>query len=241
MVLDFHSHLLPGIDDGSESIDTSIMMLRMWRQQGVKHIVATPHFYADKMSPSEFIATRDKSYEALTSRINSISSSTSEGFPIIGLGAEVYFYDGISHSEELESLCFMGTNLLLLEMPFCKWNDRIIDEVEAIYRTTDIIPVIAHLERYMEEPKKYIKRLLSMGIPIQCNAEYLLNPKTSRKALKFFEKGVVQFLGSDAHNMSNRIPNIGPAVSLLESKLGSDFVSSFEKRQLEIIKENMVI
>ena len=57
-MIDFHSHILPGIDDGSRSLETSLEMLRLSRKQGVDYIVATPHFYAMKDRTQEFFERR---------------------------------------------------------------------------------------------------------------------------------------------------------------------------------------
>ena len=55
-MIDFHSHFLPGIDDGSDSIAVSLAMLEAWRSQGIEEIVATPHFYADHNTPEDATA-----------------------------------------------------------------------------------------------------------------------------------------------------------------------------------------
>ena len=58
-LIDFHSHVLPGIDDGSKSVEESIVMLRMAAEQGIRHVIATPHFYARNHSPEEFLEKRN--------------------------------------------------------------------------------------------------------------------------------------------------------------------------------------
>ena len=57
-IIDFHSHILPGIDDGSESVEQSIAMLRMEAEQGITHVVATPHFYPRHDTPQRFLQRR---------------------------------------------------------------------------------------------------------------------------------------------------------------------------------------
>jgi protein-tyrosine phosphatase len=61
-VLDFHSHILPEVDDGSQSVDESILMINALAEQGIDRIVATPHFYANDESVSEFLVRRQKAY-----------------------------------------------------------------------------------------------------------------------------------------------------------------------------------
>ena len=115
-MIDFHSHILPGIDDGSKDVAESLAMLSALKEQGVDTVVATPHFYANHHSVEEFLRRRQKAMDRL-------SAELSEGAPTIVLGAEVRYYEGISHLQNLESLCIGDSKLLLLEMPFYKWTE----------------------------------------------------------------------------------------------------------------------
>jgi len=212
---DFHSHLLPGIDDGSDSVETSLRMLDMWREQGISRICATPHFYAEHTTPARFLQRRNAAYETLLT-----AAETGEGHPPILLGAEVRFFDGISNTEELSSLCLEGTDLLLLEMPFTRWTERMLGEVADI-RRRGLIPVAAHLERYMEfNSRRTLDRFMDMDLLIQCNAEFFLSKRTSRRALSLLRAERIHFLGSDAHNITSRAPNMRAALELIEKKLG---------------------
>lgn len=212
---DFHAHLLPGIDDGSDSVETSLAMLESWREQGITRVCATPHFYADHDRPERFFRRRQAAYESLLQAMEG-----AEG-PEILLGAEVRFYDGIGAAEELERFCLEGTGLLLLEMPFTRWTDRMLSEVAGI-RRCGVMPVLAHLERYLSmNPKKTIRQVLDMDVLVQCNAEFFLSRHTSRKALRMLEREQIHFLGSDAHNTSSRPPNLRAALELIEEKLGA--------------------
>ena len=216
---DFHSHFLPGIDDGSDSIETSLAMLKSWRDQGIERLCATPHFYADHNTPQRFLRNRAASFDLLSDAMD----ANDIHIPIL-LGAEVRFFDGISGAEELPELCLQGTNLLLIEMPFTKWTDRMIGEVDGI-RRRGIRPVAAHIERYMDlNSKRTIQRFMDMDIMIQCNAEFFLSRHTSRKALRLLKEERIHFLGSDAHNMRSRQPNLRPALELIEKKLGHDAI-----------------
>ena len=216
---DFHSHVLPGIDDGSDSVETSLRMLDMWREQGIERICATPHFYAEYNTPERFLAKRAAAYDALVSAMGE-----DDTYPSFLLGAEVRFFDGISGARELPALCLQGTELLLLEMPFTRWSDRMLGEVDDICRR-GIQPVAAHLERYLDlNDKKTIRRFMETGVMIQCNAEFFLSRRTSRKALHMLRDGQIHFLGSDAHSTRTRRPNLGPALELIRRKLGQDAV-----------------
>ena len=62
---DFHAHLLPALDDGSDSLETSLAMLEAWRSQGIGRVCATPHFYAERTTPERFLRRRAEALEAL--------------------------------------------------------------------------------------------------------------------------------------------------------------------------------
>ena len=91
MVSDLHSHVLPGIDDGSESVEESIAMLRMEAEQGVACVVATPHFYPRYDDPVSFLEKRARSEQLLRKEMEKHA-----GLPTLIVGAEVYFFRGMN-------------------------------------------------------------------------------------------------------------------------------------------------
>ena len=121
-MLDLHSHFLPKMDDGSKSTEMSMEMLRSSRKQGVTTIVSTSHFYGTEESPEQFLHRRQHAVDKLLPLLT-------DDHPEIYLGAEVFYYPGISHSESIPQLIIQGTDLLLIEMPFVTWSDRIFDEL----------------------------------------------------------------------------------------------------------------
>ena len=126
-VIDFHSHILPGIDDGSTDMEMSRQMLELSASQGIKVILATPHFYADRVSLDHFLKYRDSS-------LNSIRHfSENYGIKILA-GAEVAYFSGMSTANGLDRLTVSGTSLLLLEMPFRPWTGDDIREVRNLIR-----------------------------------------------------------------------------------------------------------
>lgn len=236
-MIDFHSHFLPGIDDGSDSISLSLNMLNAWANQGIDTVIATPHFYAERNNPERFIRRRNAAYDSVREAMARYSPTNGCQWPDIRLGSEVHFFDGISRFEGLHELCLEGTNLLLLEMPFRTWTSRMIDEVSIIAATTGLMPVAAHIERYLDQPRSLVKEFLDLDIYFQSNAEFFLESKTSRKAIKMLKKGVITFLGSDAHNMGPRPVNFGPALNVIARSLGEDFVDNLTTRQYDIIEQ----
>ena len=215
---DFHSHILPKTDDGSSCISESIEMLTSTKNQGIDRIVATPHFYASDESPSEFLYRRNHTYQKLISEIKELS------LPEIILGAEVGFFEGMSDCNELKDMVISGTSLLMVEMPVCKWSDRMLYEIKAINENQGIVPLIAHIDRYIKllHDRKIINKLNGLPVLIQANSSFFINKKTSRLAFSLLSKEKIHLLGSDCHNTATRPQNLGDAYSLISDKLGND-------------------
>lgn len=214
---DWHSHILPAVDDGSKTVDESLQLLSLLHNQGVSQIVATPHFYANDESVDKFLRRRKKAYEDLVSKV-------SQELPHIWLGAEVKYYQGISRMTDLEKLCIEGTNILLLEMPFCKWSVSVLNELFELASMARVKVMLAHIERYFSMQSKSVwQNLYEIGILMQVNASAVLSFAAKRKVIKFLKTGGVLFFGSDCHNLTSRPPRLGPAFSILKKKLGENY------------------
>lgn len=218
---DFHSHILPEIDDGSRSVQESLAMLNLLSQQGIHRVIASPHFYANDESVSDFLLRRRKAYEKL-------SACLTDEMPEIVQGAEVRYYEGISRMKDLKSLCVQGTSLLLMEMPERKWPDYTLRELNDIASDGRIKLVLAHIERCMGfQSKSTFYGMLQNDVLMQINASFINGFFSQRKALKLLGKGEVQFVGSDCHNMAERAPDIGSAYKKIENKFGPEFLAGF--------------
>ncbi len=233
-MIDFHSHILPKTDDGSSSINESIEMLTLTKTQGIDRIVATPHFYASDESPSEFLQRRNYNYQKLTFSVKELS------LPEIIPGAEVGFFEGMSDCRELKELMIDGTPLLMVEMPVCRWSDRMLYELNAIYEKQGIIPLIAHIDRYIKllHDKKIINKLSGLPILIQMNSSFFTNKKTARLALSLLSKEKVHLLGSDCHNTVSRPQNLGDAYAVIREKLGTDPLSKIAANEKLVFSKN---
>lgn len=223
-MIDIHSHILPGMDDGSSSTAESVQMMRTLAQQGVQQVVATPHFYAFQDRLDTFLSRRESAEAA-------IRSVWEPGFPQMTLGAEVYYFNGISRTEELELLKLSGSELLLLEMPFSTWTEHMIAELLELQARRNVTVLLAHIERYLSLQKAAVwHRLLEQGVLMQCNASFFLNRRTKRKALRMLREGKIHFLGSDCHNMTTRPPRIGDAMEVIVAALGDAARQSLEQK-----------
>lgn len=208
--LDYHSHILPRCDHGSDGVETSLKQVEMARKAGIKTICTTPHFYPHKESVESFLQRRESSFAELSAALN-------EDAPRVILGAEVLICDGMERLDGLERLCRQGTNELLLEMPFYSWPEQIWDTVYRLNERDDIQIVLAHADRY---PAEDIERLIREEIPLQLNAECLMKPLRRRRYLSWIEKGYVKYLGSDIHMLGTNYRDWEKCRKIAEKKFG---------------------
>lgn len=226
---DLHTHILPGMDDGADKIETSLAMLREEYAQGVDTVALTPHFYRDREHLSDFLQRREEGYHKLLAAIAALSEEEQSALPHMLLGAEVAWVPNLAQLPGLEQLCYQGTKFLLLELPFGPWDDTLFRQIYDLMNCRGITPVIAHIDRYWRTQKKQqLEALFSLGVPVQLSAEPLLHFTTRGRALRLIKAGKVQMLISDAHSMTDRAPNVGKAADILRKKLGTDWPDALD-------------
>lgn len=230
---DIHSHFLPGVDDGCQTVDESAQLLKLCVEQGVTGIVATPHYYPEE-TISEFLDRRQKSAEALATRMRG------EACPKVCLGAEVAYHPGLIYDDDIQDLCIGDSHYMLLEMPFSRWTPSVMRNVVSLRHVQGVVPVLAHLERYIGfQDRHLVEELLDSGVMVQMNAEYILNVKTRRKAIKMIRRGFVDVLGSDCHNLTHRAPNLAAAAQRLCAVGLGDFMEQAVENIQDILEEAM--
>lgn len=236
-VIDFHTHVLPEMDDGSKSVDESIEMLRTLAAQNVTHVIATPHFYANHESPSRFLARREK----CANKLNEALMRTDERLPQVSVGAEVYFFEGISDCEFLREMAIEGTDCVLVEMPMKQWSDRNLSELTGIRQKQKLIPIIAHMDRYISpfNTHKIPERLAELPVIVQANASFFTKRFTKRLALNLIAHNKIHLLGSDCHNLTDRAPNIGAALEIIKRELGVNVINRINNIEQKLITERV--
>ncbi len=198
LYVDIHSHILPAIDDGSNSIDESIDMLKAMQEIEYSKVITTPHIMVDvyKNNPKIIKQKLEVVREAISK----------EGLDIeIETAAEYYLDDGfIKHLEDGDVLIF-GNNYLLFETSYV---DRPINMEDMIFEIQSFgyTPVLAHPERYryIKDLQKEYSRLKDLGVLFQLNLNSLIGgygKDAKRKAEFLINSGYIDFLGSDAHGV----------------------------------------
>lgn len=190
--IDFHTHILPSVDHGSDSLETTVSQLKLAEACGITKIFATSHFYPHQHTVTSFVEKRDKAY--LKIKEEGIST------PEIKLGAEVLLCEGLHKLEGLERLCFSGTNILLLELPFTNLSHGMIHAVKRLQENGFEV-ILAHADRYS---KSRIDTLLEFGVKIQLNADSLASFFKRKHLFEWLSKGLVVGIGSDIHGADKR-------------------------------------
>ena len=222
-LVDLHSHILPGIDDGSPDVGTSAAMLRREAEQGVDVVCATSHYYAKYNSIPAFCERRAEALERLSSVL------TAE-LPRVLPAAEVAYFPHMEE-QDLMPLCIQGTRTLMLEMPFADWTDLQLETVEALVLDCRYDVVLVHPERFCfsKSNRHKLEKLAELPIGLQVNAGSLLRWGTRRLALDLLQMAQYPLLGSDCHNLTSRPPNLKEGRKVVMQKLGEAFLDQMDR------------
>ena len=232
-IIDFHSHILPGMDDGSRSPEESVAMLRMEAEQGIGHVIATPHFYPQQDVPERFLERRARAEAALRKEMEGHT-----GLPELRMGAEVFYFHGISQSDAMREFAIEGTDCILIEMPASPWENTMYRELEQLYNKQGLLPVIAHIDRYIGVFRDHgiPQRLAKLPVLVQANSGFFLKKTTAPMALRLLKKNRIHLLGSDCHDLSSRSPNLEGAVERIRKSLGDRGVAAICGWQQDILQ-----
>ena len=239
-MIDFHTHILPGIDDGSRDMDMTVRMLEEEQRQGVSHIYATPHFYAHRRSVDFFLQRR----EGALARVREMLAKRPQ-LPRITAGAEVYYFSGMGRAEQLGDLCIEGTDILLLEMPFDQWHSDALRDIEDILEKRRLRIVLAHAERYepFQKDKRVWNEVLDMPLTIQLNCESFIEGGSffrQSRSQKFCLGMLAEYdniiIGSDCHDLKDRRPNLAEARAVIEKKAGAERLRQLDEYTEQLLK-----
>lgn len=218
MLVDIHCHILPGVDDGAPDMETSRAMIRDAYEQGVRYIIATPHYRPEMFEPSMKKVIRV--YHELRDYAGEVGIG-------LRLGCEYYRNEQmIRHLDKKLRPTMLGSRYVLTEF---STNDSFVTVRNYIYEliTKGYRPIVAHVERYFccQEPER-IQELKKLGAQIQINADSVLGYEghTIKKFCACLMKDdLVDFIGSDAHNLEGRKMNLGKCAAYVRKKMGQDY------------------
>jgi len=211
--VDMHSHLIPGIDDGSKSLDSTIAMLSKMRDLGYKKIITTPHILSDyyKNTP-EIILNGLEVVKAEIRRINLDIEFEA--------AAEYYFDENFIQQIQKKNILTFGDNYVLFEFGF-RDEPTNIDSLLFSLQSNGFSPVLAHFERYaywcgsVREALEFRER----GVKIQLNLNSLAGhygPEIKKQAERLIDAKCVDFVGTDCHRIEHLL--------ILEQHLSSEYM-----------------
>ena len=232
-MVDIHSHFLPEIDDGADSVGCAVEMLADLKKQGVNTVVSTSHYYERHGSVSEFLQNRAESYNKLK---HYITQNVGE-YPEIVLGAEVALTPNIAKMEDLEKLCIENTNAILIELPYSGYYEWITYAIYEIISRRNLVPILAHFERFCTSKKalEQLENILALEVMVQVNTESLLYRKSYKVVKHLAKMGKIDVVGSDAHNMSSRKSTFEKGTKRIEKKFGKEYMNQLNQNAKKLL------
>lgn len=214
-MIDIHSHIIYGIDDGARTIEEAIQMIRMDSSFGVTDIIATPHYYVSRPTDPDQIHYRLNNIEKTIAEMNDkqpVEAVSVRLYP----GNEVLWFE--SMPEKLKSgaiLTLAGTRYTLVEFYPDQNIETMLQAVRKL-RYSGYIPVIAHAERYAAlRANGAISELIRQGAQIQLSTGAFSGGFFDKEA-KFVKKAVkddlVHYMGTDMHRTDRRAPDWSAAI-----------------------------
>jgi protein-tyrosine phosphatase len=216
-MIDLHTHILPGVDDGAKTIEQSLSMVKQAEQAGITTICATPHVL--QQATPQFEEKIKRSFDSLKTKIAQSGCKV-----YLTLGSEIYVREDLDSLKRFDFFTLNNTGrYLLMELPWGQFPphlDRIVFELQLEGR----IPIIAHPERSITAKKQLAnaENLVQKGALMQINAGSLLGlfgRKIRRAAEELLRKNLAHFLASDAHDHLARSLAILPQAVACASKI----------------------
>lgn len=232
---DMHCHLLPGVDDGPETMEESIQVLEEAKQQGVKKIIVTPHFH-----PGRYMVYAPSIYDLLGKLREECEN---RGIDItLYPGQECYYYSGLV--EELNKgniLTLAGSRFVLVEFePDCSYSQMQFGIREL--QSNGYLPILAHFERYQcLNTQENLLGIKQKGVYMQMNIGTLMRREGLLHRLPWknmVKQGLVDYLGSDCHGMELRPLQVDRLLEWLEDHVSEELTERMIRSNFSKIINN---
>jgi tyrosine-protein phosphatase YwqE len=197
-LVDIHSHLLPGLDDGVKSMEETIYILKSLQKLGYQKVITTPHVMSDHYPNTT---------EDIIIKLAEVKKAVEKSGLRIQLEAAAEYYldeQLISSLSERKKLLTFHGNYLLFETSFLN-KPAFLEEAVFNMNTNGYQPVLAHPERYvyLQSNKQLLQQLKNMNVLFQVNLLSLFgyySPDIRKSAINLIKSGFVDFIGTDCHN-----------------------------------------
>ena len=219
-MIDIHTHVLFGLDDGAQTLDESMTIIKKYLENGYKGVVATPHHYNGKYLPSKEAII--KSRQTILNKLKNQNINFE-----IYLGNEIFLDENTIHElENHEVFTLADSKYVLIEFPFL---GKVTYAPSLIYQIqlSGYIPVLAHVERYQvtKEEFDFIEKIYKTGALFQINLSSLKNENSQeyKMANKLLDKDMIQLVGTDTHSPERRNPDVKKELEYLKNKMGQNW------------------
>lgn len=217
-MIDFHTHILPNIDDGSRSIDETFNLIKEAKEVGFEGIVLTSHYIENYYETD--VPERDVWVKAITENLQAKGIETN-----LYLANEIYISDNMMRLlEEGKASTINNSCYVLFELPL---NSEPLNLYDVIYSLQEnkLIPILAHPERYsyVQKEPELVYDLIEKGCLMQSNYGSIIGQygvKAEFIVRKFFENNMIHFLGSDVHRKNSIYPKIPFALEKIREIVG---------------------
>lgn len=219
-MIDIHSHVLPEVDDGAQDMEMTKQMISALYKQGVRILFATPHIS---------LRSREDKMQRVMSAYEKVTQYVKENYPdlIVLLGYEIYMEAGMINRIKRETAITMNnTAYVLCEFQFGGAYRDMYELLQQLARAR-YKPIIAHVERYscLQGEWERFRELREMGVLMQINAESLsgnIFDKRYRYGKMLIQSGVIDFVGSDTHDIKKRAPLLKQAEKTIVKLVGKE-------------------
>ncbi len=223
-LVDIHSHILPGVDDGAVSVEEALEMLRIAELDGIDRIVATPH-----VPPKPGVDLIPEQIVALADSLNAMVANNAIPIEVL-VGSEIRFEANIVEAlQRGDMLTLNGSQYVLLELPlFGDWPAHARSTIFEL-QMAGYVPVIAHVERYpaVQRDPDLLDELVSTGVLMQVNADSIVGKISGRAhatARRLLRSHMAHVVASDAHSPRSRAPRIASAYERISSLVEVEYV-----------------
>lgn len=217
--IDMHCHIVPGVDDGAKDMETALLMLKIAYEDGIRAMIATPHYHPDKVLVDE---------ASVYENFCTFKGEAEKQFPDMKLyyGREIYCdYDSVDVLTQKElNLSMCETDYILIEFSTTVEYSYLQNMVRRLIMS-GYIPIIAHIERYeclVSHPER-VAELHNMNVVMQVNAAAVMGNmgKEIKKFVKnLLKNNLIDLVASDAHSAGRRTPQLKSAALYVGKKYG---------------------
>lgn len=222
-IIDIHAHVLPGVDDGSRTMEESVQMLKLAARQGVTAVIATPHY--SRRHPLEGISERTEALQAVIRK--SIPDFC------IYTGQETFWHHELPERLNAgQALTMAGSRYVLVEFDPSVPYSELFRGIRGL-QTAGYLPILAHIERYECLRRTGTEELRSCGCRLQMNYESLIGSFFSaetRWCRKQVSEETIDFLGTDMHRLDWRPPEIREAMRWLRGHVGEEYLKRITRK-----------